>query len=213
MTSQLSFTSLSVSSHFPSSPQEVRQSSGLFLSQTQILLTKICQVCNEIRDIKWDTQSHHPNNKYVYSVNKEHTRGVHIINKINTPRQTEDNIINNHKVGKEDIYVRGHKDYNYSSDKSPTCQKGVGSNAYNHDDCEEPPIQMLSCLTPERPKSFHDLSPDPLELTGDTLVLPPSSPALFQSSSLSDLSPFCPSSEFPETSSRGGMRDDIRLGV
>jgi hypothetical protein len=51
------------------------------VSRTQALLTKIRQVCNEVRDIKLDVQSHQRNNKYVYSVNRKHTRGMHIINK------------------------------------------------------------------------------------------------------------------------------------
>jgi hypothetical protein len=65
---------------------------------------------------------------------------VHTINKINTPGQTKDNIINSHKIGREDIHEREHKGYNYSSGKSPTCLMDAENNVYNHGDCEEPPI-------------------------------------------------------------------------
>jgi hypothetical protein len=76
------------------------------VSRTQTLLTKIRQVCNEIRDIRSDLQSHKGNNKYVYSVNRKRTRGVHTINKINIQRHKKDDIFNSHKIGKEDIMER-----------------------------------------------------------------------------------------------------------
>jgi hypothetical protein len=105
-----------------------------------------------------DVQSHQRNNKYVYSVNRKHTRGMHTINKINIQRQKEDSIVNNHMIGKEDIHGREHEGYNYLSDKSPICPTDVESSIYNHDDCEEPPTQTLSHLTPEKPKSSHSRS-------------------------------------------------------
>jgi hypothetical protein len=177
------------------------------VSRTQTLLTKICQVCNEIHDIKLDAQSYQENNKYVYSVNRRNTRGVHIINKINIQKQKENDIINNHKAGTEDIHEREHRDCNYSSDKSPTCQMDAGSNTYSHDGCGEHPTQMLSCLTPEKPKISHELSPDLSELTVTLVESLPSFPVLFQSSSLSDPST-CSSFESPDSevmSSRGSM--------
>jgi hypothetical protein len=132
-----------------------------------------------------------------------------VINKINITRQEEYSIVSNHKLGTRDIHGREHKNYNYSSGKSPTCQTDAGNNVYSHDDCGEHPTQMLSYLTPERPKSSHTSSPDPSESILVPVKLPPSSPVLFQSSSLSDLSPA--SSELPdfdETSLRGGMTSD-----
>jgi hypothetical protein len=147
----------------------------------------------------------------VYSVNRKHTRGMHIINKINIQKHREDDIVNNHRIGKEDTHGREHIDYNYSSGKSPTCLKDVESNTYNHDGYEEHPIQMLSRLTPETLKSSHVSPPDPSESAPTPPKLPPSSPALCQSSSLFDLS-LSSSSEFPDsglTSSRGGMMSDL----
>jgi hypothetical protein len=135
---------------------------------------------------------------------------VHIINTINTPEQTEDNIINNHRTEREDIHEMEHRDYSYSSGKNPTCLKDVGNTIYNCDDCEELPIQMLLRLTPERPNSSHNSTPDPSESTGNSLELAHSSPALSQSSLLSDLLPSF-SSELPdwgETSSSGGRTSD-----
>jgi hypothetical protein len=76
------------------------------MSRTQTLLTKIHQVCNEICDIKSDAQPHQRNDKYVYSVNRKYTRGMHIINKINIQKQKEDDIVNNHKAGTEDLHER-----------------------------------------------------------------------------------------------------------
>jgi hypothetical protein len=188
--------------------------SRCWLSQTQTLLTKICQVCNEIHDIKLDAQSHQRNNKYVRSVNRKHTRGVHIINEINILRQEEDGIVNNHKVESEDIHGREHRGYNYLTGKSPTCLMGAENSAYNHDDCEEHPTQTLSHLTPERLKSSHASSPNPSELALMPLESPPSSLVLCQSSSPSDPSPS--SSELPDpevTSLRGGMMLDSDLAL
>jgi hypothetical protein len=180
------------------------------MSQTQTLLTKIHQVCKEIRDIKLDIQSHQKDNKYVYSVNRKHTRGVHIINKINTQRQ-EGGIINNGKTGKEDIHERAHGSYNYSSGKSPTCLKDAENSAYNHDGCEGHPTQTLSRLTPETLKGSHVSSLDPSELALTLSELPPSSPVLCQSSSPSD--PLLSSSSEPPdselTSLRGGIMSDL----
>jgi hypothetical protein len=180
------------------------------VSRTQTLLTKIRQVCSEIRDIKLDAQSHQRNDKYVYSANRKHTRGVHTINKINIQNKREDGITNNHKFEREDIHGRGHKDCNYSSGKSPTCLTDVGSNTYSHDDCGEHPTQTLSCLTPETLKSSHVSPPDPSESTPTPPELPPSSPVLCQSVSLSDPSPFSSSESLDSelTSSRGGMTLD-----
>jgi hypothetical protein len=183
------------------------------LSRTQTLLTKIRQVCNEIRDIRLDAQSHQDINKYVHFVNKKHTRGEHIINKINIQRQREDSIVNNHKTEREGIHGKEHGGYNHSSGKSPTYLKDAGSNTYNHDDCEEHPTQTLSRLTPERLKISHTSSLDPSELALTPVESPPSSPALFQSSSLSDPS-LSSSLLFPDsevTSSRGGTMSDSRL--
>jgi hypothetical protein len=135
---------------------------------------------------------------------------MHVINKINIQNKEENNIVNNHKIGTKDIHGREHRDYNYSSGKSPTCLMGAESSAYNHDDCEEHPTQTLSHLTPERLKSSHVSSPDPSELAIAPPKSPPSSPALCQSSSPSD--PLPSSSELPDpevTSSRGGMITDL----
>jgi hypothetical protein len=66
---------------------------------------------------------------------------VHVINNINIPKQERVNIINNHKLGKEDICGKGLKDYNYSSGKSPTCRKDVGNNTYNCGDYGESPLR------------------------------------------------------------------------
>jgi hypothetical protein len=139
-----------------------------------------------------------------------HTRGVHIINKINIQKQKEDKIVNSHMIGKEDIHGREHMDYNYSSDKSPTCLRDAESTAYNHDGYGEHPIQTLLRLTPEILKSSHVSPPDPSESTPTPPELPPSSPALCQSSSPFDPSLFS-SSELPDsglTSLRGGMISD-----
>jgi hypothetical protein len=133
-----------------------------------------------------------------------------MINKINIQKQREGGIVNNHKIGREDIHERGYKGYNYSSGKSPTCPTDAGSNTYSHDDCGGHPIQTLSCLTPEKPKSSHVSPPDPSELALTPLESLPSSPALCQSSSLSGLSPssFSESPDSELTSSRGGMTSD-----
>jgi hypothetical protein len=182
------------------------------MSRTQTLLTKIRQVCNEIRDIKSDLQSHKGNNKYVYSANKKHTRGVHTINKINIQKHKEDNIVNSHKIGKEGIHGKEHMDYNYSGENSPTCLRDAGSTACNDDGYGEHPIQTLSRLTPEKLKSSHASPPDPSESTPTPPELLPSSPALCQSSLPSDPLPSSskpPNSEL--TSSRGGMMSDSDL--
>jgi hypothetical protein len=145
----------------------------------------------------------------VYSVNRKYTEGMHIINKINIQNSKEDDIFNNHKTGKEDTREREHMDYGYLSDKSPICLKSAESNAYSHDDCGELPTQTLSRLTPEKPKSSHVSPPDPSESIPTPLKSLPSSPALCQSSSPSDLLPFSSESLDSElTSSRGGMMLD-----
>jgi hypothetical protein len=142
---------------------------------------------------------------------------MHVINKINTQKHREDDIVNNHRTEKEDTHGRGHVDYNYSSDKSPTCLTDAESNAYSHDDYGELPIQTLSRLTPETLKSSHVSPPDPSESTPTPPESPPSSPALSQSSLPSDPS-LSSSSEPPDsglTSSRGGMilDSDLELAV
>jgi hypothetical protein len=136
---------------------------------------------------------------------------VHTIDIINTQKQKMDKIVNNHKIGREDIHGKEHVDYNYSSDKSPTCLTDAGSNTYSHDDCGEHPIQTLSRLTPERLKSSHASPPDPSESALTAPESLPSSPALCQSSLPSDPLLFS-SSEPPDsglTSSRGGMISDL----
>jgi hypothetical protein len=138
---------------------------------------------------------------------------MHTINKINNQKHKEDDITSNHKIEREDIHGREHEDYNYLSGKSPTCLMDAGNNTYSHDDCGEYPTQTLSRLTPERLKSSHVSPPDSSELALTPLELPPSSPALCQSSSPSDPSPS--SSSVPPdsglTSSRGGMISDSDL--
>jgi hypothetical protein len=183
------------------------------VSRTQTLLTKIRQVHNEICDIKSDAQSCQGNNKYVYSINRKHTKGAHIINKINIQRQKKDDIVNNHKAGREDIYGKEHRGYSYSTDKNPTCLTDAENSVYNHDGCEELPTQTLLCLTPERPNSSHASTPDPSESTVDSLELPPSSPTLSQSSSPSDPLPLFSFelSDWGETSSSSGKMSDSEL--
>jgi hypothetical protein len=135
---------------------------------------------------------------------------VHAINKINIQKHKKDDIVNSHKIGKEDIHGKEHMDYNYSSGKSPTCLRDAESTTYNHDGYGEHPIQTLSHLTPETLKSSHVSPPDPSESTLTPPESPPSSPVLCQSSSLFDPS-FSSSSEPPDsglTSSRGGMMSD-----
>jgi hypothetical protein len=135
---------------------------------------------------------------------------VHTINKINIQKHKKDDIVNSHRIGREDTHGKEHMGYNYSSGKSPTCLKDVENTVYNHDGYGEHPIQTLSRLTPETLKSSHVSPPDPSESTPTPPKSPPSSPVLCQSSLPSD--PSLSSSELPDlvlTSSRGGMISDL----
>ena len=136
---------------------------GRFLSQTQVLLTKIVTLCSEIRDIK--------------RINKANSIEESNLPETNTqPYDYKDNL------EASDVYDEDASGDTYSSHNTPNLQKDL-SYKTNKPLCHEAhPSHKLSSLTPPAPNLSHNSSP-PLEslpkdsnkssssdLTGDTFA-------------------------------------------
>ena len=149
------------------------------MSRTQVLLAKIHQTCQDIRDIKKTRTLSNQSQINRLIQDKKH-KGKYM--EINTSME-----LYSHNPGTTGTYAKGMKDYRHSNHRSTIYQNDLDCNGNIPQKHEVFPTHKRSFPTPLPPKRLHGPPPDPVESSesdslptssclGEDLIVSPSVP-------------------------------------